>query len=70
MTLLRGRAEIVEVKISEEPEPIDVFSEQMKVSSVLNLENLDVDANYIERQNLLRTSFNAHLPTIQRLYQQ
>ena len=66
----RDHVEKVEVKISEEPEPIDVFSEQMKVSSVLNLENLDVDANYIERQNLLRTSFNAHLPTIQRLYQQ
>jgi len=64
----RDHVEKVEIKIAEEPEPIDVFSEQMKTSSVLNLENLDVDANYEARRSLLRSAFQEHLPAIRRLY--
>lgn len=64
----RDHVQKVEIKISEEPEPIDVFSEQMKTSGVLNLENLDVDANYSARRSLLRTAFQDHLPAIRRLY--
>lgn len=64
----RNHVEKYEVKISEEHEPIDVFSEQLKVVETMNLENLDVDANYDARRGLLRRAFNTYMPVIQRLY--
>lgn len=64
----RGHVEKFKVKISEEEEPIDIFAEQLKVVETLDLENLDVDANYTARRNLLARAFAAHLPLIERAY--
>lgn len=64
----RDHVEKFQVKISEEEEPIDVFSEQLKVKESLNLENLDVDANYAARHDLLARSFTASMAFINRHY--
>ena len=64
----RDHVEKFKVKISEEEEPIDVFAEQLKVTETLNLENLDVEANYVARRDLLARAFNAYMPLIQRNY--
>ncbi|PWE29997.1 hypothetical protein DDZ14_16280 [Maritimibacter sp. 55A14] len=65
----RDHVEKFAVKISEEESPIDVFSEQIKVVQDLpGIQNLDVDANYEARRDLLRRAFDDYLPIIERLY--
>ncbi|WP_375227485.1 hypothetical protein [Roseobacter sp. S98] len=57
------------VKISEEPEPIDIFTEQIKISEdAPGISNLDVDVNYDTRRRILREAFNTYLPVIRRTY--
>ena len=64
----RDHVEKFEVKISEEEDPINIFAEQMKASARMDLENLDVDANYEVRRQYFRRTFDANLPDILRLY--
>ena len=64
----RDHVEKYAVKINEEPEPIDIFSEQMKITRDMNLDNLDVDANYEARRRFFRRSFDDYLPVIERLF--
>ncbi len=67
----RDHVERLTVKISEEDEPIDVFSEQIKVKEdVPGIDNLNVDANYEARRAVLREAFDTYLPVIQRVYMQ
>lgn len=65
----RDHVERVAVKISEEDEAIDVFSEQIKVKEdVPGIDNLNVDANFEARRAILKRAFDTYLPVIQRLY--
>lgn len=62
----RGHVETLKVKISEEDEPIDVFSEQLKGSATLDLDNEDVERNYAVRRQFLRNTFDDHLAILRR----
>ncbi len=64
----RANVEHLSVKILEESDPIDVFSEQIKVESVLDLDSRNVELHYGERRRFLYQQFHEFLPTIQRLY--
>ncbi|QYX56812.1 hypothetical protein K1T73_17565 [Roseovarius sp. SCSIO 43702] len=64
----RDHVEKLQVKINEEPDAIDIFSEQMKVVDVLDLDSHNVDRNYATRRAFLAQSFNDHLPILRRLY--
>ena len=64
----RDHVEKFQVKINEEPEAIDIFSEQMKVVEVLDLDSENVERNYATRRDFLARSFNDHLPILRRLY--
>lgn len=64
----QGHVESFRVKISEEVDPIDIFSEQLKAVEVLDLDNENVEANYATRRDFLARSFRDHLPLLRRLY--
>lgn len=64
----QDHVEKFKVKIAEEDEPIDVFAEQLKVTEQIDLENLDVKANYTARRDLFARAFNAYMPLIERNY--
>lgn len=64
----RDHVETLKVKISEESEPIDVFSEQLKGSATLDLDNNDVERNYAVRRSFLESTFNDHMAIIRRQY--
>lgn len=66
----RDHVEKFQVKINEEPDAIDIFSEQLKSVAVLKLDNDDVERNYAERRDFLSRSFRSHMPVIQNLYEQ
>lgn len=64
----RDHVEKVQVKISEETDPIDIFSEQLKSAEILDLDNENVGRNYAARQDFLSRSFEEHAPTLMRLF--
>lgn len=64
----RDHVEKLQVKINEEPEAIDIFSEQLKVVEVLWLDNRNVERNYAARRDFLARNFNDHLAILRRLY--
>lgn len=64
----RDHVETLKIKISEEGEPIDVFSEQLKGSATLDLDNNDVERNYAVRRRFLTDTFNDHMAIIRREY--
>lgn len=64
----RDHVEKLQVKINEEPDAIDIFSEQLKAVETLNLDNENVDRNYTTRRDFLVRSFNDHLAILRRLY--
>lgn len=64
----RNHVERLEVKILEEAEPIDVFSEQIRVEETLNLDSIDVDQNYRTRDAFLTRGFEQLMPEITRMY--
>lgn len=65
-----GYVERFSVKISEEPEPIDLFAEQMKIDQVLDLDSVNVERNYDVRSAFLSDGFRANLPAIRHVYGQ
>ncbi len=64
----RDHVEKFQVKISEEPDAIDIFSEQLKGTATLDLDSENVAVNYAARRQFLAQTFNDHLPIIQRIY--
>ncbi|TGN68049.1 hypothetical protein E4L95_02710 [Paracoccus liaowanqingii] len=64
----REHVEKIEVKIQEEPNPIDLFSEQMKIESTLDLDSLNVAKNYDVRDAFLSAGFRVRMPEILRMY--
>lgn len=64
----RDHVEKFLVKISEEPDAIDIFSEQLKAVEVLDLDNENVERNYATRREFLARSFRDHMPILRRLY--
>lgn len=64
----RGHVEHLSVKILEESEPIDIFSEQIKIQDILELDNTDVEAHYEARRDFLKVGFRDYLPVIERIY--
>ncbi|MCP3878346.1 MAG: hypothetical protein GY701_08130 [Sulfitobacter sp.] len=64
----RDHVETLKVKISEEGEFIDVFSEQLKGSATLKLDNNDVEQNYATRRDFLANTFTDHMAIIRREY--
>lgn len=66
----REHVEKFQVKISEETDPIDIFSEQLKSVELLDLDNENVERNFRTRREFLARSFNDHLAILRRLYQQ
>ncbi|WP_421851479.1 DUF6731 family protein [Oricola sp.] len=64
----RGNVEHLSVKILEEAEPIDIFSEQIKVMDELELDNRDVERHYATRRDYLRQAFRDYRPVIERIY--
>ena len=66
----RANVRRLEGKIAEEPEPIDVFSEQMKLEQTLDLDSQDVERNYTVRESFLEEGFRVRMPEIERLYGQ
>lgn len=64
----RDHVEKLQVKINEEPDAIDIFSEQLKVVDVLDLDSENVERNYAARRAFLAQSFNDHLAILRRLY--
>lgn len=65
----RDHVEKLQVKISEEPDAIDIFSEQLKAVETLSLDNDNVEKNYQTRRDFLARCFNDHLLILRRLYQ-
>lgn len=57
----------LEVKLVDEPHPIDVFSEQIKSTDTLDLRN-EVEHNWQTRRAFLERTFTAHLGTLERIY--
>jgi hypothetical protein len=66
----RSHVEKLSVKIAEEPDAIDIFSEQLKESATLDLHNSDVVQNYAARRQFLADSFNRNLLTLRKIYGQ
>jgi hypothetical protein len=64
----REHVQKLQVKINEEPDAIDIFSEQLKAVEVLKLDNDNVENNYKTRRDFLARSFSDHLPILRRLY--
>ncbi|MEC7792453.1 MAG: DUF6731 family protein [Pseudomonadota bacterium] len=64
----RDHVEKLQIKINEEPDAIDIFSEQLKVVRTLDLDNQNVERNYAARRAFLAQSFDDHLPLLRRLY--
>lgn len=64
----RDHVEKLEVKISEEKEPIDVFSEQLKASEVIDIDSQNVAKNYAARREFLARTFNERLPKLKKIY--
>jgi hypothetical protein len=64
----RDHVEKFQVKISEEPEAIDIFAEQLKGSEVLDLDNQNVGLNFATRRDFLMRTFRQNMPILERLY--
>jgi hypothetical protein len=63
----RDHFEKFKVKIQEEPDAIDLFEEQIREETELDLPD-DIDDNYQMRRTFLQHTFRAHFRTIERLY--
>lgn len=64
----RGNVEHLSIKILEESDPIDIFSEQIRIQEDLELDSMNVDEHYIVRRDFLRRGFRDYLPIIERIY--
>lgn len=65
----RNHVESMKVKVMEEPDSIDVFTEQLKVVKDLQLDSDDVQLNYETRRAFLAASFDDYMPVLERIYQ-
>lgn len=62
-----GLFDKLEVKLADEPNPIDILTEQIKSVATLDLRN-DVAHNWETRRRFLRESFRHHFKTLNEIY--
>lgn len=67
-TANRANVKKISVKLDEDKYPIDVFSEQMMIENLLDLDSENVERNYTERAAFLHAGFRTNLAVIVRLY--